>query len=134
MRTLGNVGAAALAVLLALGMLMPASAQTAPPAQFRVSWAPRGGGGVPTIEGYVHNDSPYRVTNVHVDVAAVDGNGQLMARRDAWALGDIPPRGDSSFVIERFEGAADYRMTVVSYDVVSAPNVNQGAREPVQAP
>ena len=134
MRTFRHVGTAALALsLLAIGMTTPAPAQTAP-ARFRVSWAPRGGGGVPTIEGYVHNDSPYRVTNVHLEVDAVDGNGRLMARRDAWALGDIPPRGDSSFVIERFEGAKDYRMSVLSYDVVTAPNANQGAREPVQAP
>jgi len=132
------VGAPVLASGLALGLLtMSAWAQNAAaPAQFRVSWQPRAGGGVPTIEGHVHNDSPYRVTNVRLEVDAVDTNGGLMARRDAWALGDIPPGGDSTFVIERFEGAANYQMKVLSYNVVSVPaaSIGQGARGPVEAP
>ena len=138
MALVGFVRRRAVACVLVLGLLAaPAWAQNAPPpGLFRVNWEPRDGGGVPTIQGHVHNDSPYRVTNVRLEVDAVDANGTLMARRDAWALGDILPGGDSTFVIERFEGAANYQMKVLSYSVVSVPaaSTGPGARGPVEAP
>ena len=124
---------------LALGVLTApaASAQDVPATAFRVNWQPRDGGGVPTIEGRVHNDSTYRVTDVRVQIDALDANGALVARRDAWALGDIGPGGESTFVVERFKGAANYQMAVVSFHVVSrapVPSIGQGDRGRVEAP
>lgn len=130
MAFVGPVRRRAVVCVLTLGLLTASAwAQNAPPpGLFRLNWEPREGGGVPTIQGHVHNDSPYRVTNVRLEVDAVDANGGLMARRNAWALGDIPPGGDSTFVVERFEGAANYQMKVLSYSVVSMPG--SGARGP----
>jgi hypothetical protein len=37
-----------------------------------------------------------------------------------WALGDIDPGSESSFVAEAMPGAVTYRITVISFDIVSA--------------
>jgi len=102
-------------------LLLASAAARGQPAnsQFQVTWEPRRGGGVPTIEGHVHNGSAVSVTDVRVAVDGMDGGGRLVGRRVAWALGDINPGGDSSFVVETVPGAVTYRMSVVSYDVVS---------------
>jgi len=47
--------------------------------------------------------------------------GRPVGRTFTWALGDIAAGGDSSFVTEAVPGAVTYRITVVSYDVVSGP-------------
>jgi len=36
-----------------------------------------------------------------------------------WALGDIGPNGETSVVAETIPGAVTYRITVVSFDLVS---------------
>jgi hypothetical protein len=36
-----------------------------------------------------------------------------------WALGDIDPGGESSFVTEAMPGAVTYRITVIAFDIVS---------------
>jgi hypothetical protein len=87
--------------------------------QFQVTWAPRRAGVVPTIEGRVHNGTAVSVTDVRVQVDGIDDGGRLVGRRVAWALGDIDPGGDSSFVVETVPGAVTYHMSVVSFDVVS---------------
>jgi len=42
-----------------------------------------------------------------------------------WAIGDIDPGGETSFVFDALPDAVSYQIAVVSYDVVSGP-----AREP----
>jgi hypothetical protein len=76
---------------------------------------------VPTIKGNVFNDSPYRVTDVRLQIDGLDADRRLVGRRLAWAFGDIVPGGETSFVAEPLPGAVDYRITVVSYDLVSQP-------------
>ena len=39
--------------------------------------------------------------------------------RFAWAIGDIAPGGETSYVVETIAGAVAYRVTVMSFDVVS---------------
>jgi hypothetical protein len=86
---------------------------------FRVTWQPRATGVVPTIEGRVYNASPVWVTDVRLQVEGLDPEGHAVGRRFAWALGDIVPGGESSFVVDAVRGAASYRITVVSFSVVS---------------
>ncbi len=86
---------------------------------FRVSWEPRTAGGVPTIGGHVHNDSPYRVTDVRLRVEGLDADDQPVGRTFAWAIGDVVPGGEMSFVVETMPGAVNYRIAVHSYNVVS---------------
>jgi hypothetical protein len=86
---------------------------------FRVSWAPATNGVVSTIKGNVFNDSPYRVTDVRLQIEGLDAERHPVGLRLAWAVGDIDPGGETSFAAEPVPGAISYRITVVSYDLVS---------------
>jgi hypothetical protein len=89
---------------------------------FHVTWAPRDLGVAPTIEGHVYNDSTLRVTDVRLQVEGLDADSRPLGRRSAWALGDIVPGGETSFVIETIPGAVNYRITVISYDRIGEPS------------
>jgi hypothetical protein len=108
---------------LALVLLTTAAwGQTGEPAAqrwFRVSWVPPTDGVVSTIKGSVTNDSPYRVTDVRLQVEGLDADHHSVGRRLAWAVGDIVPGGETFFAAEPLPGAVSYRITVVSYDLVS---------------
>jgi hypothetical protein len=117
------------ALAVALGLAMPAipawgqagqaGEQSAQTGWFRVSWAPPTEGVVSTIKGSVFNDSLYRVTDVHLQVEGLGPGGQPVGRALVWAFGDIAPGGETAFVAEPLAGAVSYRITVVSFDLVS---------------
>jgi len=86
---------------------------------FQVRWAPPTAGVVSSIKGSVFNDSPYRVTDVRLQVEGLDADRHSIGRTLVWAFGDIAPGGETSFVAEPMPGAVNYRITVVSYDLVS---------------
>ncbi len=88
---------------------------------FRVSWTPEPDGEtrIPRIEATVHNDSRYRVTDVQLRVEGLSADNHRVGQRVVWALGDIGPNGETSFVAETIPGAVTYRITVVSFDLVS---------------
>jgi len=88
---------------------------------FRVGWAPQANGATrtPRIQAAVHNDSPYRVTDVRLRVEGLDADSHPVGQRTAWVFGDIAPGGDSAFVVESMPGAVTYRITVISFDLVS---------------
>src|SRR4051812_24328044 len=80
---------------------------------FRVSWQSETDRVAQRIQGRVHNDSPFRVTDVRLQVEGLDVSNRPLGRTFTWAIGDIPPGGDSSFVTEAMPGAVAYRMSVV---------------------
>jgi len=86
---------------------------------FRVSWEPRPYGPPSTIEGNVYNTSPYRVTDVRLRVEGLDAGNHPVGQSLAWAIGDIVPGGETSYVVEAIPGAVNYRVTVLSFDVIS---------------
>jgi hypothetical protein len=94
-----------------------------PPATdaFRVSWQQETDPVTRRIEGHVHNDSQFRVTDVRLQVEGLDAGSRSVGRTYAWALGDIAPGEDTSFVTEAVPGAVTYQINVISYDVVSGP-------------
>ena len=87
---------------------------------FRVTWKSRPSG-TPMIEGEVYNTSAYRVTAVRLRVEGFNDARSTVGETFTWAIGDIPPSGETSFVSESVPGAVTYRITVVSYDIVSRP-------------
>lgn len=117
----------ALALGIVLGLTTSAGwGQTATPPPsgwFRASWQPRPGDLPSTIQGSVYNSSPYRVTDVRLQVEGIDGENHPVGQLFAWAIGDIPPGGESSYVADTIPGAVAYRVTVVSYDLVSVSEV-----------
>jgi hypothetical protein len=88
---------------------------------FRVSWQSERDPVASRIEGIVHNESVLRVTDVRVRIEGVDAASQPVGLAFAWAVGDIEPGGDTSFVFDAIPNAVNYRFAVVSYDVVSRP-------------
>jgi hypothetical protein len=91
---------------------------------FRVSWAPPADG-TGTIKGRVFNGSEYRVADVRLQVEGLDADHHLVGRKLVWAIGDIPAAGETLFVVEPLPGAVDYRITVVSWDLVSLDRAPQ---------
>ena len=116
---------ASMRILLALALVVVLSTHAAwgqdPASWFRVRWEPQAEGATPTprIEAYVHNDSPYRVTDVRLQVEGVGPNESSVGQRAVWALGDIEPGGETSLVTEAIPGAVSYRFSVIEFDVVS---------------
>lgn len=111
---------------LALLTLLPApgSAQTDArvTVRFRASLAPPPDGGARSrISGDVVNDSPYRVTNVRLEIEGLNTDNGSVGRTFAWAVGDIVPGGSTYFMTEPIPGSSSYRVTVVSWDLVSRP-------------
>ncbi len=119
----------AMRIILTLGLVLVLLTTTAwaqsrdmsPNGWFRVSWAPQVNGATktPRIEASVHNDSPYRVTDVRLQVEGLNADNHRVGQRGVWAFGDIAPGGETGFVVESMPGAVTYRMTVISFDLVS---------------
>jgi len=112
--------------LMLVATVVSAQDQRSPaPDAFRVSWQRETDPVARRIEGRVHNDSPFRVTDLRLEVQDLDADGRLVGRTFTRTIGDIVPGGQTSFVFEAMPEAVSYRFAVVSYDVVSGP-----AREP----
>lgn len=113
----------ALAFALVLGVFTaPASGQDEsqrPNSWFRVSFAAAEHSVAPRITGHVYNDSPYRVTDVQLEVEGLGADSRPVGRRFVWAFGDIVPGGETSFAAEAMPEAVSYRITVSSFDVIS---------------
>ena|SRR3989442_9593019 len=88
---------------------------------FRVSLQPKTDLVAAPMEGRLHNDSGFRVTNVRLQIDGLDAEGRAVDRRFTWAFGDIAPGGETSFLFEAMPGAVSYRIAVDSFDVVSVP-------------
>jgi hypothetical protein len=109
-----------LALVLMTGVAWGQSHNQSANGSFRVTWEPWKDGRAGTIHGHVYNDSPLRVTDVRLRVEGLSADGHPVGNAFAWALGDVVPGGETSFVVYGMPGAVTYRIGVVSYDVVSS--------------
>ena len=104
-------------------ILMPTAAwgqdQPAATGAFRVTWQPQTHPVASRMEGRVHNESRFPVTNVRLQIEGFDGDSRPVGRTSAWAIGDIAPGGETSFVFEAMPGGIIYQIKVYSFDVVS---------------
>jgi len=88
---------------------------------FRVSWQP---GVLPsTIEGHVDNTSPFRAIDVRLQIEGVDAANHRMGERLVWADDDVAPGGTTSYFAQTIPGAVDYRITVVSFELIAEGSV-----------
>lgn len=107
-------------VLLVLGaiatLLGTAIASEERPFQFQLeqSEGPRGF----AVEGYVYNPSPWRITNVRLQVDSLDSSGTLLASAGGWVWGDVPARKRGYFYVPISAPAATYRPSVQRFDKV----------------
>jgi hypothetical protein len=108
-----------LAMVLVATMASAEDQRSLGPDAFRVSWQQETDPVARRIEGHVHNDSSFRVTDVRLEVRGLDAKSNVVGRTFPWAVGDIEPGGETSFVFDGMPDAISYRIVVVSYDVVS---------------
>lgn len=120
-----RLAAAALSLLVAVCALAPERAWSQNNTgdidrYFRVEWepeaVPRGGW---AIEGYVYSTHPYRVNGVRLRVEVLDGAGQVQHQVYGWVPGDVPSGGRAYFFVSVPSRGAAYRVTVLSYFLVS---------------
>ena len=70
------------------------------------------------VEGYVYNESPWRITNVRLRVQSVDPTGAVTNESSGWVVGDVKAGGRGYFYVAVPAHAASYRATVQSFDKV----------------
>jgi hypothetical protein len=124
MRTITLLFIVVVAGILAAVVAKAQTAATDAPGQFRFdleeSNTPRG----KAVEGYIYNESPWRITNVRLRVQSVDPNGTITNESSGWVVGDVRAGGRSYFYVPVPAHAASYRPSVQSFDKVGL----EGAR------
>jgi hypothetical protein len=91
-----------------------------PTPSFRVEWERRTGAfWRPAVEGYVYNDSEYRVGNVRLRVEVVDASGRHLGGRTVWVPGAIDARGRGYFVLPLPESGQAYQIAVEAFDLLA---------------
>jgi hypothetical protein len=116
--------ASAILAPLLLALLTPAISGAQSPAEaeryFRVEHEPqaiarRGW----ALEGYVYSSHTYRVGGMRLRVQVLDGDGKVLGEGYGWVPGDVPSGGRAYFVLPVPQKGAAYRVSVVSYFLVS---------------
>ena len=111
---LATVLGAFLAPFVATGQTPATDTQTAFRFELEEAQSHRGRG----VEGYVYNDSSWRITNVRVRVDSVDGSGTVTSSASGWVIGDLRAGGRAYFYVPVSSSAATYRASVQSFDKV----------------
>jgi len=89
------------------------------PESFRIEWARRPAWMRPGVDGYLYNDSRWRVTNVRVRAQVVDGSGNLIRETAVFVFGNAVPGARTFFSLLPLADGESYQLTVVSFDLVS---------------
>jgi hypothetical protein len=113
-----RVLAAAAAVLATLLVAGAASAQAVDPAvasQLRVEWEKVTDR--PGIEGYVYNDSPYRIGLVRLTLVTRDDPNQPPTSSQAWVYGNVPARGRWPFRVRMPASREVLKVSIESFAV-----------------
>jgi hypothetical protein len=82
---------------------------------FKLEWQPGQHRGLPVVEGYVTNVSPYETTHIRVLVESLDAAGQVTAQRIAWVPGELGGGARAFFQVPAAPASA-YRVRIFSYD------------------
>ena len=107
-------------LVLLVGGLAHAQGVKPLPASFRVEWERRTGALLrPAIEGYVYNDSEYRIGNVLLRIEILDDSGRQLGRKTAWFHGVIDAYARGYFVLPVPDPGQTYQIAVESFDVLS---------------
>ena len=86
-----------------------------------MSWAPHlVGGRDAAVKGYVDNRSQLRVGDVHLRVETLDASGTVIGEAFGWVTGDVAAGGRGYFVVRVGVPGPTYRVTIESYDAISA--------------
>jgi hypothetical protein len=73
----------------------------------------------PGIEGYVYNDSPYRIGLVRLRVITRDDGGQTPGELLAWVYGNVPARGRCYFSVRVPKAREIVGITIESFKLIA---------------
>ena len=76
-------------------------------------------GPAPAVEGFFSNEEILRLSNVRLRVDVVDVARVATEEAFGWIFGDLAPGGRGYFVVSIERCGADYRVSVLSFDVDS---------------
>src|SRR5262249_42274164 len=89
------------------------------PNSFRLEWSRRPGWMRPGTDGFIYNESRWRVTNVRVQARAVDGSGRLVRETVVSVFGNSVPGVRTFFSLPPIAEGESYQLEVVSFDLIS---------------
>ena len=113
------------ALLIAVAVLVVAAVvQAQPPGRptaesFRIEWVRRPPSMRPGVDGYIHNDSRWRVTNIRVRAVVVDAAGNPVRESTVSVWGNAVPGTRTFFVLPSIGEGEIYQLTVVSFDLIA---------------
>ena len=112
------------ALLLALATLLVNASSHAqgdrPTAEsFRIEWTRRPAWMRPGTDGYLYNDSRWRLTNVRVRAQVVDGSGRVVRESMVSVFGNAVPGTRTFFVLPALADGESFQLTVASFDLIS---------------
>ena len=109
----------ALALLL-LGAAAHAQESSRPQAQsFRVEWTRLPPTMRPGVEGYVYNDSTYRIGLVRLTILSRDEPSQAPTPTLAWVYGNVPARGRWYFRVRLPASREVVKVSIESFTLIS---------------
>jgi hypothetical protein len=82
---------------------------------FSLTWNASQRHGRPDVEGYINNNSPYRVGHVRLLVDSLDDAGRIVDQWLSWVSGELSADDRLYFEVP-VAAAAHYRVRVFSYD------------------
>jgi hypothetical protein len=86
---------------------------------FRIEWARRPPSMRPGCDGYLYNDSRWRVTNIRIRAVVVDAAGATVRESTVSVWGNAVPGTRTFFTLPSIGEGEIYQLTVVSFDLIS---------------
>ena len=113
----------AVTALLALAAVAGAQSSGRPTSEsFRIEWVRRPPSMRPGVDGYIYNDSRWRVTNLRVRAVVVDAAGSTVRETVVSVWGNAVPGTRTFFVLPAIGEGQAYQLTVISFDLISEQN------------
>lgn len=92
------------------------------PESFRIEWVRRPPSMRPGVDGYIHNDSRWRVTNIRVRAVVVDDAGTVVRESVVSVWGNAVPGTRTFFILPALREGEIYQLTVIAFDLISEQN------------
>ena len=86
---------------------------------FRLEWSRRPGWMRPGTDGFIYNESRWRVTNVRVQARALDGSGRLVRETTVSVFGNSVPGVRTFFALPPLGEGETYQLEVISFDLIA---------------
>ena len=86
---------------------------------FRLEWSRRPGWMRPGTDGFLYNESRWRVTNVRVQARALDGSGRLVRETVVSVFGNSVPGVRTFFALPALGEGESYQLEIVSFDLIA---------------